>query len=358
MLATVACLMLVPAADGTAPSVSIDVYADEPPATNATDQVTVDGYELGERYNWTVDVQDEYTVLEMRVHSGFDVDRARQLVPWIDGGHFVELSQRDVSDVDRPTAVFNLTSEEHGWTYELGLPGPGPVTLSLVRDVTPPTVTLHPVRNVTHFSFDAKTSSPEPAMATLVLERPDGTQREQPTPHPGTPQRFPVQGLEADTTYSFFVRVEDWSGNQATTRTVNVTTAPAPDPPEPTVEAVRPAPNSTVTRTTGIVLEASIVSEASPVALDGIQVFFDKERVERANLTIEPDRVLYTVPGPLEPRPYSVSVEVPNEAGGTGVARWSFTVQDETPRGSPTVGVGAFVAALVATAGLAGRRWR
>lgn len=357
MLATIACLVLVPAADGAAPSVSIDVYADEPPRTNATDRVTVDGYELGERYNWTVDVQGNYTVVEMRVHEGFDVDRARQLVPWIDGGHFVELSERNVSDVDQPATVFNLTSEEHGWTYDLGLPGPGTVNLSLVRDVTPPDVTLHPVRNVTHFSFDTKTSTPEAAMATLVLERPDGTEREQPTRRPGTPQRFPVQGLEADTRYSFFVRVEDWSGNEATTPTVNVTTQPAPDPPEPTVQPVRPAPNSTVARTVGIVVEASIIAEDSPIAPGGIQVFFDKERIDRSNLTIEPDRVIYTVPGPLEPRPYSVSVEVPNEAGGTGVARWSFTVQGEAPQQSPPVGVGALLVALAATAGLAGRRW-
>lgn len=329
----------------------VDVYPDRAPTTNASERVVLEGYEPGERYNWTVTVADEYDVLDLTVHDGFDVDRARQLVPLLDGEHFVELHTVNVTEVDQPAKVFNLTSTEDGWRYRLGLPDPGPKNLTLHRDVTPPTVEMGPVRNVTHYSFDVQTSTSEPALAELVLEKPDGTNRTQPTPSPGIWQRFPVQGLEPVSTYRFHVEVWDWSGNRAETGEETVTTAAEPIPPKPTVEVVRPAPNATVPGTDGVVLEATFESPDSPVPADGFAVFFDKREVDHRNVTVDGNTVQYVVEGPLTPRMYFASVEVTNEAGGTGIARWSFTVEG-TPQADSPLGLEVALIALAAVAGL------
>lgn len=334
LLVTAIVVLAAPAA-AAEDVLGVDVYPDRVPTTNASEKVHLVGHDPGERYNWTVTVTDDYHVVELVVHDGFDVSRGRQMVPLVGGDHFIELHDRNVTAVDRPATVYNLTERQGAWVYRLGLPGPGERNLTLHRDVTPPEVTMGPVRNITHVSFDVKTRTSEPALAELVLEKPDGSTREQPTPRPGIWQRFPVQGLDADTTYRFHVRVWDWSGNDNRTGTATLTTEPEPDPPEPTVRPLTPEPDATVDGAGGVVVSASFEANGSRVVTDGIRLFFDKEPVDRRNLTIRDGRVSYNAPGPLEPRPYSVSLEVPNEAGGVGVARWSFTVEGATTAESP-----------------------
>lgn len=335
--------------------VGVEVHPDREPTTDHPDHVALSDHEPGQRYNWTVNVTDDYQVVDLAVHDGFNLTRTRQLVPLVDGGHFVELHQRNVTDVDRPAKVFNLTTEGGNPTYRLGIPGPGERNLTLHRDETPPTVSMGPVRNVTHFSFDVRTDTSEPAMAELVLAKPDGSVREQPTPKPGTFQNFPVQGLDADTTYTFHVEVWDWSGNRARTDTAEVTTAPEPNPPEPVVTPVAPEPGATVPATGSVLVEATFEANGSAIQTDGVRLFFDKEGIERGDFTVEDGKVLYRAVGPFQPREYSVAVEVPNEAGGTGIARWSFTVEGAQQANSP-LGLEVALVGLVGLALLRARR--
>lgn len=332
----------------------VDVYPDREPTTDDPARIQVDGYELGERYDFTVRSTDDYQVVDLVIHEGFNVTRARQLVPLLDGKHFVELTQRNVTDVDRPARVFNLTTEDR-WRYRLGVPDPGEHDLTLHRDTTSPSVSIGPVRNVTHFRFDVRTETSEPALAEIVLTAPDGSVREQPTPSPGTFQNFPVQGLEADSTYTFHVEVWDWSGNRAQTETLEVTTEPEPNPPEPIVEPVKPKPDETIEVTDSILVEAAYLPNGSAVVEEGINLFFDKERVDRKNFTVEDGTVRYRAIGTFQPRSYSVAVEVPNEAGGTGVARWSFTVEGASQANSP-LGLEIVLASIVGLALLRARR--
>ncbi len=356
-IAALCCLLLVPAAAAAGETdVGIELGPDGQ-ATVTDGQARVDQTQAvpGEAYAWEVEVADDYDVAEVRIDGAFDVERGEQIVPLLDGKHFVELRTRDPADVDQPAKVYNLTGANGTWTYRLGLPGPGTLNLSLHRDVSPPRFQVGEIRNLTHFSFDLKTTTPEPALAELVIQGPDRNIT-YPTNAPGVWQRFPAQGLDPDTTYAYHIRFWDWSGNEATSETYELTTRPEPERPEVTVRPISPLPNTTVPRGANVVVEAEFESPDSPVRADGIRLFFDKEEIENGAFTVDGTTVRYQVPGPLEERTYFVSVEVPNLGGGVGEARWSFTVGEGTQSPAPGASALASLIAAVAAAAVA-RAW-
>lgn len=346
-----------------AADVVVDVHADAAPQEVRDPNGTLElaNWTPGESHTWNLTTSTDYTTLELRIHDGFNVTRGKQLVPLVGGDHLVELHGQGPESVDEPATVFNLTAGGDGnvsWTYRLGVPGPTETNLTLHRDIDPPGYALGAPRNVTDVGFDLRTETTEAALAVLVLDPPEGVDevvRRFPTPRPASVQRFPVQGLSPDTTYRWSVEFTDWSGNTVRTSPRTVTTAPAPDPPEPVVTPVSPVPNSTV-RPTGVVVEARWESPESPVLPGGIHLFVDKVPIPDENVTIADDRLRYLVPKPLPVREVSVAVEVPNLAGGTGIARWSFVVQEPAPPDRVTpLGPGVVLAAFAVGGLLAGR---
>lgn len=340
-------LLLGGAAAAEGADVEIEIDADGDVTTDAPpERVVVEDHDPPESYAWQLALDGNYTLANVTIDAAFPADRGRQLVPMADGSHFVEVD--DPASVDRAAAVFNLTTTEETWRYQLGLPGPGETNLSLTRDLQPPSLEIVDVGNVTEIGFDVTTNTSETALAELFVETPEGEQLQSyPTNRPGPWQQFPVQGLDANTTYVAAVEAWDWSGNEAERRTVEVTTAEEPDPPDPVVEPVRPAPNATVS-SDGVVVEAAYSEEGWPIVEEDVRVFFDKERVDDAELEIGNGAITFTADGPLDARPYSVSVEVPNTAGGLGVARWSFQVEDPSTQAAPGPALAGLAVATVA----------
>lgn len=326
-----------------------DVTTDAPPG-----RVLAEDHDPPEGYAWQLALDANYTLANVTIDAAFPADRGRQLVPLADGSHFVEVD--DPASVDRAASVFNLTTTEETWRYQLGLPGPGETNLTLVRDRQAPSLEIVDVGNVTEIGFDVTTETSEIALAELVVETPEGERLQSyPTNRPGPWQQFPVQGLDANTTYVAVVEAWDWSGNEAEPRTVEVTTAEEPDPPKPIVEPVRPAPNSTVS-SDGVVVEASYSEEGWPIVEEDVTVFFDKERVDLSEVEIGNGSITFSADGPLDARPYSVSVEVPNTAGGTGIARWSFQVEEPDAQSAPGPAMAAVLLAVLGGLALAPRR--
>ncbi len=333
---------------------SIRVGPDGDPASDEAWVELVD-HEPGTAYAWRLDVPQETVLVDVEIEDTSRVDRARQWVPQVDGSHFVEEDELAREDATPP--AFNLSTRDDAFLYTLAVPGPGEANLTLERDTSPPNVTLDPVRNVTHYGFTVTTHTGDPARGEIVLEDEDGeVVRTHTTPSPGVFQRFPVIGLDAETTYAFHVRVWDWSDNEATTETQQATTLEEPNPPGPTIEEVSPPPGATVNASEEIVVEVAYSASGSPVNPSGINLFFDKEPVHASQMEIHPDRLRYTVPAPHEPRTVSISVEVPTQAGGTSTERWSIHVEEDDPAQAPLPG--ALVAGAIVLGALALRRWR
>lgn len=309
--------------------------------------------EPGERYRWTLNLTRDDHTARVHVDRNFPIDRGRQLVPQLDGAHFVEVREGQVAEVDRPATVFNLTAANGTWTYDLGLEGPGEANLTLHRDLTAPELEVVSVGNRSHIGFDVVTNTSENALALLIVNGPDEDIQRYPTPRPGPWQKFPVQGLNPDKAYRFQVNATDWSGNNATGDYHTVRTTPAPDPPEPDVQPVSPEPNATVSPD-DVVVRASWSSPESPVPDDGIRLFFDKERVDPDDFEVADGTLTYHPQGRLAERTYFVSLEIENSAGGEGLARWSFDAQ--VPRSTPTPTAASLLAFALAGLALAARR--
>lgn len=356
-LVSLVCVLLLCAGTAVAEEadVRIEIDSEGEATTNApTGTVLAEDHDPPERYAWQLALDGNYTLANVTIDAAFPIDRGRQLVPLADGSHFVEVD--DPASVDRAATVYNLSTTEDAWHYELGLPGPGETNLTLERDIQPPSLEIVDVGNVTEIGFDVTTNTSEIALAKLAVETPEGEQLQTyPTNRPGPWQQFPVQGLDANTTYVAAVDAWDWSRNEAERQTVEVTTAEEPNPPEPIVEPVRPAPNSTVSAE-GIVVEASYSEQGWPIVEEDVTVFFDKERVPLDEVEIGDGSITFTADGPLDARPYSVSVEVPNTAGGTGIARWSFQVEEPATQSAPGPAVAAVLVAVLGGLALAPRR--
>ncbi len=340
---------------------TLDVPPDQAPTDAPDAGVTLVNWTAGEGATWEVNLTANYTVVHLRVHEGFNVDRPKQLVPLHNDRHFVELHQGNVTDVDHPARVFNITdgapdgdnSTGVAWTTRVGIPGPTTGNLTLHRDVAPPRFTVDAVRNITHIGFTVRTTTSEPAVAELVVtpEDPEEIVRTFPVVKPGTFQTYPVQGLEADSNYTFQVTFWDWSGNNVSTGDIPVTTAQEPDVPTPILNPISPEPNGTITPN-DVLVQVAVQSPGAPVLADGVRMFVDKEEVNPPAIQVQDGVISYESPTPLPTREVSFSVEVTNSLGGTGIARWSAQVVDatggnDTPLGVPLALLGLLAAGLV-----------
>lgn len=341
--------------------VSIDVPAAGAPTVEG-EGVTASEFTEGERYAFTLNLTANYTTFEVTAGPGLDLERPRQLVPalviaadeaWCkpakgvcDYTLFEAFPNERIWDVDGPARVFFVDGTASSLRLRLGVPGPVNATLHLQRDVTPPTFTLRPFANVTPIGFYQETVTNELALADLQVRAEGETEW---IPNPTTVyhflQRFPVQGLDADTTHEYRILFWDWAGNEASTPTLTMRTAPEPIRPIPIVTPDAPSPNATVPAE-GVLVRATFTSPDSPVAPEGIRLFFDLEEVS-ARVGVGDGAVAYT-PGPLEPGLHTVSVEITNEAGGKGTTRWTFEVKGARTPGLPVwaiLAVGLLLAA-------------
>lgn len=295
----------------------------------------------GEDYRFTLNLTKDYTTFEVRA-SGLDLERASQLVPHLyiamgeaecdrvkgtcDFSLFEQFPNDDVWDVDAPARVYSVNGTPDAVVLRLGVPGPVNATLLLARDVAPPNWTLRPMQDLTTIGFYQESVTDELSRADLQVRARGATEWIQnPTPTFHYLQRFPVQGLTANRTFEWRVLFEDWAGNEAATPTFLVTTPPEPVRPIPLVTIVSPLANATVPAE-GVIVKVAWDSPESSVPTDGVRLFFDKKEITEGIGRGE-DEAAYVPPTALAPGLHSVSVEVRNDAGGVGVAKWTFTVE-------------------------------
>lgn len=305
--------------------------------------------EAGERLAWNLTLSKEFTVVEVRARGYFDVERARQVLPLLDGRYFAEFPLPDLSQATEAVPLFNLTGDASDLVLRLGFPGPGSVNFTLERDVEPPVFAIGGVDHITHYSFVATTTTLEPALADLRI-RPaaGGDELRNPTVRPALEQTFPVQGLDPATAYAWHVVFKDWSGNVARSDEQRLLTAPEPVRPLPRVLDLVPAANATVPPPV-LVVSARVVSDESPVTFDGVRLFVDKREVVD-EFTFEDGVVTYRLPEPLRAGFHSVSLEVTNVAGGRAIERWTFTVDVAGVAGETSTPGAAAVGAMAALA--------
>lgn len=356
LLATLALLSLPPAALAAQDDVDHRVLVRGASAPEAGDApLRLVAFEPGERYEWEVEVAQEYATFEMRLEGAFDVERPRQVVPTLEVEGiayplFYPFPNERVWEVDGPARVFHVHEEEGAIVLRLGVPGPANGTLALTRDVTPPAFELGEVTNLTHFSFYRETRTQELAYADLQV-REKGTEEwvRNPTPAYHVLQRFPVQGLDPDTEYEVRVVFEDWAGNVATSEVHELRTPPIPPRPKPVVTPLAPAPNESVVAG-GVVVRARVESPEAPVT--SVRLFFDLKEVEEG-FSFENGTLTFYPRDLLTDGLHTVSVEATNAEGGMSFARWSFQVGEER-RESPAAP--ALAAPLAVAALLLARR--
>lgn len=309
----------------------------------------------GEDVTWNLTQTDAYRTVEIRVERGvFDVERPRQVVPTIEGNAsrrplFVVVTYADVWTADTPAQIAHVSDDNGTILLRLGIPGPATGRLVLTRDVAPPRITPGPIQNVTTHTFFVETRTDEPATVDLQT-RPVGSTPW--IPHPTADynllQRFPINGLPADSDVDARLVAEDWAGNNATLDLPRIHTDLAPPVRTIEVKPDAPAPNATVAEARNI---TASIDPTLKLADNGITFFLDKTAT-RENLRFENGTITYAPPEPLPPGPHSVSFEVTDATGAHGVARWTFTV---ATRQAPTTGL-AFTLVGVASLALARSR--
>ena len=322
-----------------------------PEVASPTGVVRLNASEDGERYAFDLALQDAYTTIEVRMR-GFDVERPRQMVPSLvvpetEYPLFALFPHERIWEVDAPARVFHAGGAADDIVLRLGIPGPRNVKLLLTRDVTPPAFALGPVTAITPIGFLQNTTTDELAIADMQVRAVGETEWvRNPTPDYHVIQRFPVQGLDADTEHEVRVVFEDWAGNNVTSETYRVRTLARRAVPAPEVRALEPPPNATLANGS-VTIRAAIDVGGTPLAPGGIALFLDKRPVT-SDLVFQAGELRYTPPAPLAPGLHSVGVEATNDAGARGVARWTFTVEGE-PAATPLPALVA-VAALVMAA--------
>lgn len=361
-LAIVAVLLVV-AGTASAADFEVDVEPGQAPTYQGPDGLAeLADWSNGTRYVWNLSLPDGTTVGTFRLHDVFEVDRIRQIVPRVDDAarhadadhlhphHFAEVPRDAIRD--GPTYAYNASVDGSERVLRLAFTGAGPATLEIVRDVSPPQVTVHAPTNVTDHGFTLVAETDEPALGTvLVSPLTDGPTIDFPTPNLAYRQRFPVQGLDPDTRYTYEGRFHDWADNQATTPAEQITTAPAPDLPGPPVEPVAPRPDETLPAPVDRIV-ADVGNASVPAA--GVRLFVDKVEVHDG-FTFTGTRVRYRPSPPLPEGLHAVRVEAVSDAGGVGDREWRFTVAGES---TPSVGAAALVGAAGAALWFASRRGR
>lgn len=304
--------------------------------------------EPGERYVFALTLVEPLTTFEFRM-SGFDVERPRQMVPTLvvpdtEFPLFHAYPNERVWEAEGQARIANVSGTAEEIVLRLGVDGPRNHTLVITRDVTPPVFTLGEVVDLTHIGFYQETTTGEMALADLQVQKVGAAEPVvNPTPEYHIRQRFPIQGLDPSTEYDLRVVFTDWAGNRVASETYRITTPERPVVPLPIVEALFPAPNATLVDGV-VIVRARVVADESPLADNGIRLFFDKKEIT-SGLVYENEELVFRPPA-LAPGRHSVAVEATNAAGGTGVARWSFEVGDETRSSVP-------LPALLALAALA-----
>lgn len=339
----------------------------DPSTTGGNGTVTFLNATPGERYAWTLNLTKDYTTFEIVSRGAVDLARARQLVPTLhldenetvcqdtrtrgvcDYPLFEPFPNERIWDVDGPARVYFVNDTLSPLRLRLGVPGPTNATLVLTRDVSPPVFTLGPVTNLTRISFLQETRTDELARADLQVRKKGADEWVQnPTTVFHYIQRFPVQGLDADTEYEARVHFFDWAGNNVTSAPYSVRTPPAPDLPKPVITPLSPEPNGTL-EATQVVIRASIDTKGQPLAEGGIRLFLDLKEV-RESLVYEDGVLSYLPRTALHPGRHTVNVEATTEEGATGSARWTFEVAGAERNDSPGLPLFALVGALAAVA--------
>lgn len=354
-IALVLVALLAPSALAQAPSGAIDAtitfeHRSSPVIDAPADLVKLNSSTPGVRYLFDLTLTQDYTTFELRAND-FGLARARQLVPSLLVNEstfplFVDFPHERVWEVDSPANVVRVNGTGDAIVTRLGVAGPRNVTLKVEVDERAPGYTIGPRVNVTHIGFYQETHTDEFALADLQVRR-VGTEEwvQNPTPDYHVFQRFPVQGLDAETEYETRVVFTDWAGNQNVSPVERFVTPPKPVVPIPIVTIVSPAPNATLA--SGLVrVQASIESPESPVRREGVRLFFDLHETGGA-IAFDGRYVTYT-PEALGPGLHRVSIEATNAAGGKGEARWSFTIAGAEKNDTPFPAAVALLGAVIA----------
>lgn len=333
----------------------------EPVVSRGADIVRSARHEAGESVELELDGADRFLLVEIRVTGWFDVPRAEQILPRFNDSFFARL-RSDPSTTSGSSLVLNATGTPRDLLLRLGIPARDPDgnpwtvrALRFTRDVQPPRFTLGEVTNLTHYSFLYRTTTDEYAIADVRI-RPaaGGEEVENPTPVLSLRQTFPIQGLDADTPYTFHVRFTDWSGNVAESERMSMRTLPEPVRPLPRITRVAPEPDAKIAPGPVTIL-AAFESFESPVGSGGVRLFFDKREIEQHLFAVSDGVATFAPADALAPGLHSASVEVTNEAGGLARRAWSFTVEDASARATPSLGLLAVALAGALSVALAER---
>lgn len=353
-LAATGFVLLMPVAG--AATFTVDIQPGQAPTYDGPDGLAeLTNRSDGQRYVWNLSLPDETTVGTFHLHDVFEVNRTRQIVPTFDDAqrhpgadhphphYFSEVPADELRD--GPRHAYNATTNASNRTLRLALPGPGPASLELRADRTPPAVTSESPTDVTHIGFELVTRTDEPALAQLRVQHVEGGQAQTyPTQNPAYRQRFPVQGLDANATYRLNGTYRDWSGNERDAELGTVQTAPAPDRPEPVVVPRHPTPNASLAEPVAEI--AADVGNASVPAV-GVRLFVDKIEVHDG-FEVADGSLRHRLSEPLGDGRHVVRVEARGETGGVGIAEWSFVVATSTAPGPAVPGiVGAVLAGLL-----------
>lgn len=325
------------AADG--PDLVIELRPGTEPSQQGSDGLArLAEFAPGQRAAWNLTLAADYTVLEFRILDAFDVERPSQIVPRLllpDDKYplFVLYPGERVWEADGPAQVYTLTGTPQYATLRLGIPGPRNVTLALERDVAPPGFTVGPVTNVTYRDFYQETRTDELAYANLRIRQKGATEWiENPTTIPHYLQRFPVQGLRADTQYEAQLTFTDWAGNEAASDVYTLRTAPEPVRPIPIITPMAPTANATLPNGS-VLIRAQIATPGSSMDGGSVRLFLDAKEIHEG-FRFDGSELLYQPP-PLPPGTHRVAVEVTNADMGSADARWTFTVAGEQ-KSTPT----------------------
>lgn len=331
VLALLLLLILPPAGAQSPPAAAPDAWVtleEDAVLENDPREVLALNESSDARWTWNLTLDKPFTVIEFQAR-GLGLERIRQLVPHLlvaedEYPLFYLYPNERVWEADSPSQLFFVTGSGDDLVLRVGVPGPGNRTLVLEIDTIPPDYDVGPAQDVTQIGFYLETQTTELALGDLQVREAGATEWIQnPTPEYHYLQRFPVQGLDADKDHEVQVVFEDWAGNTATSPIFIVRTPPAPFADPVVVRPVEPVPNATVAPS-NVTVRATLES-SSPVAREGVRLFFDLQEV--TEFEVQGTDVRYTHPAVLEPGRHVVSIEATDASGGKGGARWTFEVE-------------------------------
>lgn len=356
VLAILGLLMALPLASPQSPATAPDAWVTlgpEEAVENDPDGIlSLNRSETG-RWIWDLDLDDAFTVIEFQ-GKGLALERPRQLVPILvvpeDRFPLFRLYPNErVWEADAPSQVFHVTGTGDDLVLRVGIPGPGQKQLIVEVDTIAPSYDIGAPTNVTPIGFFVETQTTELALGDLQVRKVGASDWiRNPTPEYHVLQRFPIQGLTADSDHEAQVIFEDWAGNTVSSPVFTVRTAPAPSVEPIVIRALSPTPNSTV-EGDNVTVRASLQS-AVPLAREDVRLFFDLREV--SDFEVHGADVTYR-PGALNATTHVVSIEATNAEGGRGLLRWTFEVAG---RDAPMPHLAWMALALLATAALARRR--